>query len=247
MSPVPLMYSEIAHWWPLVSRPEDYEEEAAFYVSTLTEAVARKPQEVLELGSGGGNNASHMKNHFSLTLADVAPEMLAVSRKLNPECVHVQGDMRTIRLEREFDAVFVHDAIAYMTSLPDLAAAVETAFVHTSWGGAALFCPDHTRENFRESTDHGGHDGEDRALRYLEWTWDPDPADTVHLTDYVYLLREGDGTARVRHDRHECGLFSERQWLDTLSAAGFEASVLPFFHSEVEIDAVVFLGRKQTS
>ena len=48
------MYSEIADWWPLVSQPDDYEEEAAFYVSTLTEAVGRKPREILELGSGGG-------------------------------------------------------------------------------------------------------------------------------------------------------------------------------------------------
>ena len=32
-----------------------------------------------------------------------------MSRSINPECEHVQGDMRTLRLGREFDAVFVHD------------------------------------------------------------------------------------------------------------------------------------------
>jgi len=58
------MYSDIAAWWPLLSRPEDYEEEAAFYTRTLAEACAERPKEVLELGSGGGNNASHMKASF---------------------------------------------------------------------------------------------------------------------------------------------------------------------------------------
>ncbi|MHC4615594.1 MAG: class I SAM-dependent methyltransferase, partial [Planctomycetota bacterium] len=53
---------------------------------------------VLELGSGGGNNASHLKKWFDMTLVDLSPHMLEVSRALNPECSHQQGDMRTVRL-----------------------------------------------------------------------------------------------------------------------------------------------------
>ena len=58
------MYDELAAWWPLLSAPIDYEEEAAFYVNTLTGACAQPIHAVLELGSGGGNNASHLKRHF---------------------------------------------------------------------------------------------------------------------------------------------------------------------------------------
>ena len=189
-----------------------------------------------------GATASHMKSHFSMTLVDLSPQMLAVSRELNPECTHVEGDMRTVRLDRQFDAVFVHDAIAYMTTADDLARAVTTAFVHTRPGGVALFCPDHTREGFKDSTDHGGFDGDGRAFRYLEWTWDPDPADSVHLTDYAYLLRDRDGSVQVLHDRHACGLFGEREWLDVLGDAGFVASRVPFDHSEVDEELIVFAG-----
>ena len=46
--------------------------------------------------------------------------MLALSRALNPECEHLAGDMRTLRLGRVFDAVFVHDAVCYMTTRADL-------------------------------------------------------------------------------------------------------------------------------
>jgi SAM-dependent methyltransferase len=96
----------------------------------MEQASARPIRSVLELGSGGGNNASHLAKHFSMTLVDSSPGMLAVSRALNPGCEHVEGDMRTVRLRREFDAVFVHDAICYMTTPDDLLDAIETAFVH---------------------------------------------------------------------------------------------------------------------
>ena len=63
--------------------------------------------------------------------------MLEVSKALNPQCEHILGDMRTLRMDRSFDAVFIHDAIMHMTTREDLRAAMETAFVHCRPGGAA--------------------------------------------------------------------------------------------------------------
>jgi len=243
----PLLYDELAAWWPLLSAPADYEEEAAFYQQTLLDACEPSPRTMLELGSGGGNNASHLKARFAMTLVERSPGMLDVSRALNPECEHVEGDMRTVRLGRQFDCVFVHDAVAYMTTEADLRRAIETAYLHCKPGGAALFCPDHVRENFRPSTDHGGHDGAGRAMRYLEWTWDPDPADTTYLTDYSYLLRERDGSVRVEWDRHIEGLFARAEWLRLLTDAGFQPKAVPFEHSELEPGAYeIFVGRRPT-
>jgi SAM-dependent methyltransferase len=228
------LYHELASWWPLLSPPRDYEEEAAFYQRLLLEASSRPARTLLELGSGGGNNASFLKARFELTLVDCSPGMLEVSRALNPECEHVGGDMRTVRLGRRFDCVFVHDAVAYMTTEADLRLAIETAYLHCTPGGAALFAPDHLRENFRPSTDHGGDDGGSRAVRYLEWTWDPDPADSSYVVDYAYLLREQDGSVRVEWDRHVEGLFARADWLRLLAESGFEPQAVRFDHSELE-------------
>lgn len=234
----PKLYNQLAAWWPLLSAPEDYAEEAEIYRKALVGACQRPPQTLLELGSGGGNNASFLKTHFQeVVLVDLSPGMLEVSRGLNPECEHVVGDMRTVRLDRRFDCVFVHDAIVYMTDESDLRRAIETAYIHCRPGGSALFAPDHVRENFHPSTDHGGEDGTDgeaRSLRYLEWTWDPDPTDTTYTVDYVYVLRSGDGEVRVEHDRHLEGLFSREDWLRLLDEAGFSARVVPVDHSELE-------------
>ena len=242
---LPKLYRELADWWPVLSAPEDYAEEAAFYEQALRAACNFEPHTLLELGSGGGNNASHLKKHFQMTLVDLSPGMIEVSSSLNPECEHIEGDMRTVRLNREFDAVFIHDAIMYMITDDDLRQAMTTAYIHCKPGGAALFAPDHTRENFKPSTDHGGHDRGDRSLRYLEWAIAPDAGSTSYLFAMVYLMRDGNGEVKCVFDKHECGLFSRDQWLRWLTETGFEASSISFDHSEIPPgDCEIFIGRK---
>src|SRR6266566_5048764 len=102
------LYQELADWWPLISPPGEYAEEAA-YLADVFSSTAIPVREVLDLGSGGGHVAVHMKERLALTLVDLSPEMLAVSQRLNPECTHLPGDMRAARLGRLFDAVLVHD------------------------------------------------------------------------------------------------------------------------------------------
>ena len=139
MDPIPILdrpklYHELASWFHLLTAPEDYAEEAEFYRKAIFTASDQTPVTLLELGSGGGNNASHLKAHFQLTLVDLSPEMLAISRQLNPEWEHLQGDMREVRLERQFDAVFIHDAVMYLTIEADLQRAIETAYIHSRPG-----------------------------------------------------------------------------------------------------------------
>ncbi len=217
------LYQELAMWWPLWSPPEDYLEEATFFAQVLKEA-APGARTMVEFGSGGGSNAFHLKAHYTLTLVDISPEMLAVSRTINPDCEHLVGDMRSARLGRLFDLVFIHDAIDYMTTEAELRQALETAFVHCQPGGAALFVPDHVRETFKATTDHDARNGEDgRALRVLEWQYDPDPTDNTCLTHFAFLLRDGD-EVHFEHETHVCGLFALADWLGWLNEAGFQAS-----------------------
>lgn len=232
---LPILYTELAPWFHLLTAPEDYAEESAFYMGVIAEALGGMPRSLLELGSGGGNMASHYKQQApDVVLTDLSAEMLALSRTINPELEHIQGDMRTVRVNRTFDAVFVQDAIVYLTTEADLKQAMETAFLHLRPGGVAVFAPDHVTENFHDSTDHGGHDGNGRSLRYLEWMTDPDPADTTYRVEYTYMLREGNGPARAVLDTHIEGLFPRATWARLLHEAGFRTvSSRPLIHSEV--------------
>ncbi len=109
---------------------------------------------VLELGSGGGNNASFMKAQFELALVEPALGMLAVSRALNPDCEHVEGDIRTIRLGRQFDRVFIHDAICYMATEADPRCAMPMAASTSNTTATSRVCF-HARRGCGYVTDVG--------------------------------------------------------------------------------------------
>ena len=220
-----LLYGELVPWYRLLDPPADHLEEATAYREALERAVTPRPETLLELGAGAGNNALYLKERFRCTLTDISEEMLALSRELNPECEHVQGDMRTLRLDCTFDTVFVHDAVMYITSEVDLRAVATTAFLHTRPGGAALFAPDFVRETFRERTDLHKHQEGDRALACIDWSWDPDPTDDTFRTEFSFLLREGN-SVRAVHESHIEGLFSRATWLSVLEGAGFRVESL---------------------
>jgi SAM-dependent methyltransferase len=241
---LPRLYGDLADWFHLLTEPTHYAEEARKFAEAIETHSRRPIKTVLELGSGGGNNASHLKERYEMTLTDLSVDMLEVSKTLNPECEHIQGDMRTLRLERRFDAVFVHDAVAYLTSEADLEAAMRTAYEHVEVGGVALFVPDNTAENFRPYYSAGGNDRGRRSLRYLEWVH-PARGTEVDIT-FVYVLRDGD-TERIESEHHVVGLFPRATWLELLQGVGFEAETAPYHHSSFAPGAKheLFIGIKR--
>lgn len=217
------LYQDLAEWWPLISPPDEYVAEAAHLAEVFCSA-AIPVRDVLDLGSGGGHVAVHLKDRLTLTLLDRSAGMLATSRRLNPECTHVRGDMRTARLGRTFDAVLVHDAVDYVTSQDDLQQVIGTAFAHCRPGGIAVFVPDYTAETFQPGGGGGGSSTPDgRQGSFREWRWDPDPGDDWIQVDYEFVLREAGGAEQVVRETHRLGAFPRATWLRLLAAAGFTA------------------------
>jgi SAM-dependent methyltransferase len=222
----PKMYWELAPWFHLVSHPKSYAGEARWVRRQMLRRGVDEMPTMLELGSGGGNNALHLKKHFRMTLTDLSPRMLALSREINPECEHIAGDMRVLRLRRQFDVVFVHDAISYMTSERDLRRAIATVFAHCRPGGCALLQPDDVRETFRATRETGGHRVAGRSVRYIELTHPLKATRNFTTVDYIFTLKDCSGTARQIIDRHHVGVFSRATWLDMLRAQGFRARAI---------------------
>ena len=217
------LYQELAGWWPLISPPGEYAAEAA-YLAELFTTAAIDVREVLDLGSGGGHVAVHLKDRLDLTLVDRSAGMLAVSQRLNPECEHLQADMLMIRLGRQFDAVLVHDAVDYVTDAAELRQLIATAFAHCRPGGMAVFVPDYIADEFVAANGGGGgRDDTGRQASFREWTWDPDPADDWIQVEYEFTLHAADGTSQVVHEAHRLAAFSKETWLRMLAEAGFEA------------------------
>ncbi len=237
------LYDDLADWYPLLTPLQDYQEEATEYAAILRNALGPGRRRVLELGAGAGHNAYYLQSELAMTLTDRAPRMLDHARRNVPDAQFFVGDMRDLRLRQTFDAVFIHDALAYLTTLADLRATLDTAAAHLDAGGLILLLPDDTQECVHMDTECHGTDGDGRSLRCMEWSWSDPSQPNVVVSDFVFALRTGHDVPQVVVDRHLTGLFAAADWLATLDAAGFDAERLQ--RAAPLEDYPMFLGRKR--
>ena len=225
------LYQDLAYLWPVVSPPEDYAEEAHYWRRAIRNRLGPGRHRILELGAGGGHNLSHLTSDFEATAVDLSPHMIEHSRRLNPGVEHHVGDMRTVRLDRTFDAVLVHDAISYMLTEDDLRATFATARAHLRLGGLLLVSPDLVAENFEEGKIirwpiRPPADPDGIEVSVSEHLADPDPADTMIESLITYTIVEN-GTSQIEKDLHVCGLFPYDTWITLMEEAGFTTEVRP--------------------
>lgn len=82
-------------------------------------------------------------------------------------------------------------------------------------------------------------------MRYLEWTGDPDPADTWIVTEYAFLFRDADGAVAVAHETHRTGPFGRDVWLRLLGDADFDPVVVGEQTAEERVAREAFVGRRR--
>lgn len=224
--------------WPLVSPPESYAEEVATFRTRFQRHGVRDGARVLHLGSGGGSIDFHLKQWYDVTGVDLSPEMVAHALRINPEVRYHVGDMRTWRGEPRFDAVLVHDAISYMTTVEDLVAVYRTAAAHLPVGGVMVALPEEIPPRVAQARTHvETHTDAQRRVTILELDHDPDPTDNTFENVFVFLIWEN-GDFRVEVDRHTNGVFEVETFVAAIETAGFEASVDAWELSDWEEDEV---------
>ena len=218
-----LLYTDLAWLWPMWG---DAATEYAHYgqhINGLIRQYAKRPvATLLDIGCGGGKNVLNLKREFNVTGLDLSSAMLAQAKELNPDCTFVQGDMRTFRLGRAFDAVLMDDAISHMNCRADFVAAFRTASAHLNPGGVLIATPDVTIETFRQNkttTTPATRNGLD--VVFVENVYDPDPTDEQYETTILYLIRDY-GRLRIETDRWTMGIFSLDTWKRVLLETGFE-------------------------
>ena len=158
------------------------------------------------------------------TAVDLSESMLETRGDLNPGVEHILGDMRDIRLERTFDTVLIHDAIAYMTAEADLTATFATARAHLEAGGVFITMPDHYIDRpVWPYINHRTHTRDDRELTYIEYS-SPDMNEPSLLqSSFLFVITEN-GERRMELDHHTTGLFPVDTWRRLIEEAGSASS-----------------------
>jgi len=219
---LPRLYSDLAWVWPLWEELDQYRPDADFYTELIRKYARGQVNTLLDLGCGGGKADYHLKENFKITGVDISLAMLENARRLNGDCEYMLGDVRSVRLERVFDAVLVNDAVSYMTDKVQLGQVFATARRHLRRGGVMIVGADHTKESFIQNeitVSKGGGDGVE--ITFIENLYDANPADTICELLLIFIIRQS-GKLRVEKDLHTLGLFEEPVWTEQIQNAGFK-------------------------
>jgi len=142
------VFGNYARYYDLLYRDKDYAGEAQF-VHKLLQNYAPSTKSILELGCGTGVHAFLLaKEGYQVHGVDLSQQMLqqATDRlshlptELASRLEFSPGDIRTIQLNQQFDAVIsLFHVISYQTSNEDLLAAFATVKSHLKPGGVFIF------------------------------------------------------------------------------------------------------------
>jgi len=245
-----ISYNELAWTEDFLADPSEYEKEVDEYIN-LINSIAKEPvHNVLHLGCGSGGHDLYFKKHFKITGVDISIGMLNKAKAVNPEVEYIEGDMRTIRLDRQFDCVIIPDSIDYMVSLDDLKQAIHTSAIHLKIGGVLLIVGK-TEETFQNNNFAYTGEKDDIHVTLLENNYiNPYIPNTYEIT-MVYLIRQkGELTKYI--EESVAGLFSQATWDDILRNSGFimEKRNLDdiydkYLLGEGECPLTIFIGRKE--
>ncbi len=142
------VFEAYARYYNLLYQEKDYAGEVK-YIHQLLQRYAPGCQSLLELGCGTGKHACFLAEQgYRLHGIDVSEKMLqqAVEHisqnfpQLAAQLTFQQGDIRTIHLDRQFDAVLsLFHVISYQTTNEDLQAVFQTVHDHLTPGGVCIF------------------------------------------------------------------------------------------------------------
>ena len=244
-----IAYNELAWTEDWLADPVAYEDEVKVYVDLIQRTASKPPRTLLHLGSGAGGHDTIFKRHFAVTGVDLSPGMLNKARNLHPDIEYLEGDMRTLRLDRQFDAVAIPDSIDYMASRQDLEQAIQTAVMHLKTG-AVLLVAAKTAEIFRNN--NFAYTGEKDGIHVT--LFENNYINPFHPNTYeatlVYLIRQ-QGELTIHSEQQVLGLFSQAIWDDAFKQAGItmqrkslDGIYDPYLLNDGEYPLVIFVGRK---
>lgn len=144
------IFGDYARYYNLLYQDKEYAAETEFILECLTRHGGM-PATLLDLGCGTGRHALEMAHRgVCVTGVDMSATMLEMGRQLQATSLDLpegvlppqlqEGDARTVRLGKRFDAVTsLFHVMSYQNTEEDALAVMETARQHLKSGGLFLF------------------------------------------------------------------------------------------------------------
>ena len=244
-----ITYNELAWTDDWLVSPAEYEDEVKVYVDLIKHIAAEPPRTLLHLGSGSGSYDQIFKRHFTVTGVDLSLGMLHKARAAHPEIEYIEGDMRTLRLNRQFDVVVIPDSIDYMVSQDDLRKAIQTAVEHLKTGGVLLVVGK-TEATFKNNNFAYTGEKDGVHVTLLENNYASPFRPNTYEATFVFLIRQ-QGELTIHTDHQVLGLFSQATWEKvfddsklTMQKTILNSTYDDYLLGDGEYPVTVFVGQK---
>ena len=149
------IYNQLAKYYFFISEVGLYSKhgharEAKMIKKLIKKHKKSKGKNLLIIASGLGLHDKFLKKDFDIVGIDKNEGMLKISRKINPDIKYKKGDMKTFRLDENFDIVMCMDALPHLISYKNLKIALKNFSRHLKKDGVLLLSLDPVKKSFKE-------------------------------------------------------------------------------------------------
>ena len=215
------MFSGSARYYDAIYSFKDYAAEAGWLRYLLTEH-GHPDGRLLDVACGTGAHLVYLREHYQVEGLDVDPGMLEVARAKLPGVAFHEGDMLDFNLGRRFDVVAsLFSSIGYMRTVERLNQAVASMARHLEPGGLLAIEPWFSPAQWMPGGLHALLVDEP-DLKVARMSMSAPPVGNLSVLEFHYLVGDGSGVRHVT-ERHELGLFEDREYRRAFEQAGLVA------------------------
>lgn len=224
------LYRKFARYYDLIYQWMDYRGESEFIEMAVERYKTSEGAELLDVACGTGGHAHYLNESFQVTGFDINPEMLSIAQEKLPEMEFIHGDMKEMKLEREFDVIIcLFSAINYNTNLNELYETIKRFYDHLKLGGIFIFDLGFCTENWEEGRMlvDAVVEGDLQLARISQSRLQ----EGVFNANFVFLVKE-DGKMDFEIDQHQIGVFSTLDVKKTLKNIGFDCHIYSGYNDQ---------------
>lgn len=219
----PYLYENEGKLYDLVYSKKDYKKEVDKLLELISKYQKSSGKELLDVACGTGKHLEYLKDKFSCMGVDISQEMLDGAReRLGKSIPLKKADMTKLNLGKKLDIIIcLFSAIGYVKTYSNLRKTIQGFAKHLKRGGVVIIEPWLTKSAYKVGLPWmDTYEGEDIKIARLNVS---KAKGDISVLDFHYLVVEKDKDVQHFTDRHELGMFGQKETLQIMEKVGFKA------------------------
>jgi ubiquinone/menaquinone biosynthesis C-methylase UbiE len=234
------MYKQLAKYYDIIYSWKDYAMEAEKVYQLIDDLKKSGGNELLDAACGTGEHDKYLMDYYTVTGVDLNEKMLEIARKKNKKIKYIKGDMRSINLHKQFDAVVcLFSAIGHLLTYENLEKAIANFSRHLKKGGVLVIEPFVSPKAFTTGVPHSLYINEP-DLKLVRMNVSRRKNGIAYL-DFHFLVGDKSGI-KYYLDKQKLALFDEKKFLQIMNNNGFKSK---FTKNGLMRDRGLFIGIKK--